>query len=207
MSNKAQAARINGAKSNGPVTEEGKAISSQNSRKHGLASARVVLPHESEEEYDRLEASIVNRFKPYDEIEQALVHQMASSLWRLRRIDAMEAALFDKAYKNQFELLGPDADPADVQVAAYAEVAESKGLRMLSRHQGQLRRAYEKAWKELELIQEHRSQEAAEESGERVQNEPNLKITPRMIEQYINAPMPHSFRAEESRAAAVGRTL
>jgi hypothetical protein len=206
MSNKAQAARINGAKSNGPVTEEGKAISSQNSRQHGLTSARVVLPHESQEEYDRLEASIVNRFKPYDEIEQALVQQMASSLWRLRRIDAMEAALFDKAYKHQLELLGPEADPADVQVAAYAEVAESKGLRMLSRHQGQLRRAYEKAWKELELIQEHRSQEAAEESGEGVQNEPNLRITPRMIEQFINAPMPHSYRAEESRAA-VGRTL
>jgi hypothetical protein len=97
---------------------------------------------------------------------------MASALWRLDRIEAMEAALFHKAYKQQQELLGPDADPNEVRIAAYAEVAESKGFRMLSRHQAQLRRAYEKAWKEIEIIQEQRLQQAAQESGARVQNNP-----------------------------------
>ena len=160
MSNRAETARANGARSNGPVTEEGKAIASQNSLKHGLTSSRVVLPHESQEEFDRLEASFVNRFKPYDEIEYELVHEMAAARWRLRRIEAMEVSIFNKAFKQQRELLGPDADAAEVQDAAYAEVADSKSLRMLSRHQSQLRRAYEKAWKELELIQEHRNQEA-----------------------------------------------
>jgi hypothetical protein len=193
MSNKAEIARINGARSNGPVTEAGKAISSRNSLKHGLASARVVLPHESQEEYDRLEASLVDRFKPYDEIERALVHQMAASLWRLSRIEEMEAALFHKAFKQQHELLRPEADPEELRMAAYAEVAESKGLRMLSRHQSQLRRAYEKAWKELEILQEHRSQEVeepVEEDDEAyVQNEPT-RIAPRMIDQFFNAPMP-----------------
>ena len=187
MSNRAEAARANGARSNGPVTEEGKAIASQNSLKHGLTSNRVVLPHESQEEFDRLEASLVNRFKPFDEIEYELVHEMAAARWRLRRIEAMEVSIFNKAFKQQRELLGPDADAAEVQDAAYAEVADSKSLRMLSRHQSQLRRAYEKAWKELELIQEHRNQEAEID----VQNEPRIRITPRMIEQYINAPMPY----------------
>ena len=107
MSDKAEIARSNGAKSNGPVTDEGKAISSQNSLRHGLTSARVVLPHESQEEFDRLEASFVNRFKPYDEIEFELVHEMAAARWRLRRIEAMEVALFNKAFKHQRELLGP----------------------------------------------------------------------------------------------------
>jgi hypothetical protein len=202
MSNKAEAARINGAKSNGPITPEGKAIASQNSLKHGLTSSRVVLPHESQEEFDRLEASIVNRFKPHDEIEHELVHEMAAARWRLRRIAAMEVAIFNKAFKQQRELLGPDADPAEIQDAAYAEVAESKSLRMLSRHQSQLRRAYEKAWREIELIQEHRNQEAAEDAGIGLQNEPRPQLTPRMIEQIINAPIP--FPTSQRPLAASG---
>jgi predicted nucleic acid-binding protein len=205
MSNKAETARINGTKSNGPVTEEGKATSSQNSLKHGLTSARVVLPHESQEEYDRLEASIVNRFRPYDEIERILVHEMASALWRLKRIEDMETALFRKAYKQQQELLGSDSGPDDIRFAAYAEVAESKGLRMLTRHQAQLRRAYEKAWKEIEIIQEQRLQHAAHEAKARVQNEPRPRITPRMVEQIINAPMPRSYSEQPVMAAVAGR--
>jgi hypothetical protein len=202
MSNKAEAARINGAKSNGPTTAEGKAIASQNSLKHGLTSSRVVLPHESQEAFDRLEASIVNRFKPHDEIEHELVHEMAAARWRLRRIAAMEVAIFNKAFKQQRELLGPDADTAEIQDAAYAEVAESKSLRMLSRHQSQLRRAYEKAWREIELIQEHRNQEAAEDAGIGLQNEPRPQLTPRMIEQIINAPIP--FPTSQRPLAASG---
>jgi hypothetical protein len=171
MSLKAETARINGTKSNGPVTEEGKSASSQNSLKHGLTSSRVVLPHESQEEFDRLEASFINRFKPYDEVEHELVHEMAAARWRLRRVEGMEAALFKKALKNQQEALGPDADAMDIQDAAYAEVAESKSLRMLSRHQSQLRRSYEKAWRELELIQQCR---VAESEEDELQNEPTV---------------------------------
>jgi predicted nucleic acid-binding protein len=205
MSNKAETARINGAKSNGPVTEEGKTISSQNSLKHGLTSSRVVLPHESQEEFDSLEASIVNRFRPYDEIEHILVHEMASALWRLKRIEDMEIALFRKAYKQQQELLGPEASPDDIRFAAYAEVAESKGLRMLTRHQAQLRRAYEKAWKEIEVIQEQRLQHFAQEAKARAQNEPKPRTKPGVVEQFIHALKPRSFSEQPPMAAVAGR--
>ena len=76
----AATARANGAKSNGPITAEGKAISSQNSLKHGLTSSRVVLPHESQEAYDKLEASLINRFKPADDLESEFVQEMAAAL-------------------------------------------------------------------------------------------------------------------------------
>lgn len=62
-------ARVNGAKSNGPTTSEGKARSAQNSLKHGLTSSRVVLPHESKEEYEELEASFKETFKPFGAVE------------------------------------------------------------------------------------------------------------------------------------------
>jgi hypothetical protein len=51
---KSETARRNGAKSRGPVTEDGKRASSRNSLKHGIHSTVVVLPHEDEEAYDQL---------------------------------------------------------------------------------------------------------------------------------------------------------
>jgi hypothetical protein len=184
MSSKAATSRVNGAKSNGPVTTEGKAVSSRNSLKHGLTSSRVVLPHESQEEYDCLEASIRNRFKPADELETELVQEMAAARWRLRRIEAMEAALFKKAIRQHEEAGAPD-----VHDAAYAEVADSKSYRMLVRHAAQLRRAFEKAWKELQLIQADRALD--ENSGS--QNEPTVDFMKRELDAIMTMPIPGSL--------------
>ena len=177
----AATARANGAKSNGPITAEGKARSAQNSLKHGLTSSRVVLPHESQEAYDRLEASLINRFKPADDLENELVQEMAAARWRLRRIEAMEAALFKKAIKQHEEAGTPDA--LDV---AYAEVAESKSYRMLVRHAAQLRRAFEKAWKEIQLLQEQRRIDEEDE----LQNEPSDDFLKRRLDAAMMMPLP-----------------
>ena len=183
---KAATARINGAKSNGPITAEGKAISSQNSLKHGLSSSRVVLPHESQEDYDKLEASLINRFKPADELESDLVQEMAAARWRLRRIEAMEAALFKKAIRQLEEAGTPDA--YDI---AYVEVAESKSYRMLVRHAAQLRRAFEKAWKEIQLIQADREMDEEEE----LQNEPSFALIKRQLDAVMTMPPPGQLHA------------
>ena len=183
---KAATARINGTKSNGPITAEGKAISSQNSLKHGLSSSRVVLPHESQEAYDRLEASFTNRFKPADEIEVELVQEMAAARWRLRRIQSMETALFKKAIQQQQEILGPDASPEEINDVAYAEVADSKSYRMLVRHAAQLRRTFEKAWKELELLQQYRH----DEENDELQNEPSSRSLQRRLDAIMAMPLP-----------------
>jgi hypothetical protein len=184
MSNKAEAARVNGGKSNGPVSEAGKSVSSQNSLKHGLTSSRVVLPHESLEEFENLKADIAKHFRPVGDLEAELVHEMAASRWRLRRIEEMEAALFQKFMRQQAEALGAEADPIAVRQAAYVDVAESKSYRMLSRHQSQLRRAYEKAWQELKNIRQQRS----EEQEGNLQNEPKPRLTHAMIEMLTAPP-------------------
>ena len=182
----AATARINGAKSKGPITAEGKATSSQNALKHGLTSSRVVLPHESQEAYDKLEASLINRFKPADELESDLVQEMAAARWRLRRIEAMESALLRKAIRQHEEAVTPDA--LDI---AYAEVAESKSYRMLVRHAAQLRRAFEKAWKELQLIQADRKIDEEEE----LQNEPSDAFLKRRLDAAMMMPLPGAHRA------------
>jgi hypothetical protein len=195
MSNKAEIARINGAKSTGPVTPEGKSISARNSLKHGLTSSRVVLPHESQEEYEALESSYLKRLKPADAVERELVIEIAGSRWRLRRIEVMESALYKKAMREQKELLGADADPEEIRDAAYIEVAESKTMRTLSRHAAQLRRSYEKAWKELERLQQ-------EDVEDELQNEPKTVLTEAMLDFLTAPPTPRRSGIPEPPALA-----
>jgi hypothetical protein len=195
MSTKAQAARVNGAKSNGPVTPEGKANSSRNSLKHGLNSSRVVLEHESQADYDDLENSLMKRFKPADTIERELVQEMAANRWRMRRLQEMESAMISKAIRQQMEALGPDADPREARALAYAEIGESSSFRSLGRYQAQLRRGYEKAWKELEIIQNERLREEQDDEEFEFQNEPTVRLTESMLD-LLTAPPPRGERAE-----------
>ena len=143
--------------------------SSNHSQLHGLTSSRVVLSHESQEEYDAFEASFLRRFKPSDQVETELVIEMVAARWRLRRIELMEDAIFKKAMRDQAELLGQDADPAEIRDAAFVYVAESKTMRTLASHSRQLRRSYERAWKEIEALRSQREQE--------LENEPTLCAT------------------------------
>ena len=200
MSNKAEIARANGAKSNGPVTAEGKAISSRNSLKHGLTSSRVVLSHESQEEYDALESSFLRRFKPADEVETELVIEMAAARWRLRRVELMEDALFKKAMRDQAELLGPDADPAEIRDAAYVFVAESKTMRTLASHSRQLRRSYERAWKELEGLQAQRKQELENEPTAR-EVQPQQSVPTQSFDDDVIIPAPFTVASHSMTGA------
>src|SRR5271154_6920869 len=92
---KSETARINGAKSHGPVTPEGKARSSANSRRHGLTAASIVLPGESAEHFQLLLADFMDQFQPQTGVEVDLVEVMAAARWRLRRLLAIETHQFD----------------------------------------------------------------------------------------------------------------
>ena len=98
---KSEAARINGAKSHGPVTPEGqrprpegRARSSQNSIRHGLAAKSVVLPSESREQFQLLLDSHIDEFEPQSEVEMEMVEALAVARWRLRRVWTLETNLF-----------------------------------------------------------------------------------------------------------------
>src|SRR3974390_3396985 len=86
-------ARINGAQSQGPVTAEGKAISSQNAIKHGMWSKRAVLPGEDKDEFDRHREGYFHHYRPQGKPEQDLVDVIAATMWRKLRIMNFEAIL------------------------------------------------------------------------------------------------------------------
>jgi hypothetical protein len=159
-----------------------------------------VLPHESQEEYDQQLAAFVTQFSPVGAVEVGLVNEIVSTRWRLSRMMAMEAALFETAIEEQRKALsGEELDAAGIDAAttrAYAHVAEnSKGFRLLIRYEKELRRKYEKALMELEQIQQERATRN-EPEPEREPDYSSLKDlvagqTTRPVEDFLQAVKPY----------------
>jgi hypothetical protein len=148
-----QASRDNGAKSVGPVTNEGKARSSRNATRHGLTGGTVVLPNESQDLFDELRQSYYNHYRPTTDMECSLIEEIAETRWRMRRLSVLEAAILDQACETQMDQMGSGADQRKAMAKAFVDVAEnSKAWRMLERYQRTLRRTYEKARTELEQL-------------------------------------------------------
>ena len=157
---KAEASRRNGAQSKGPATPEGKTRAAQNSTTHGLNSAVVVLKNESQEEYEGLLSDYIRYHNAVGSIELDLVHEIAANRWRLRRCLRLESAAFDAAIEN---------NPDEVLDSTFGQ---NGALRQLSRYEGRLRRAYERATAELRRIQSEREAAAEQAKPSPVRNEP-----------------------------------
>ncbi|MFZ1429667.1 MAG: hypothetical protein WAS21_23225, partial [Geminicoccaceae bacterium] len=95
-----EAARRNGARSRGPVTEEGKARASRNALKHGLtALEHLVLDGEDAAELAALTARLMGEVGPESEIEARLARRLAIAFWKGERAERIEVALFAAAPK------------------------------------------------------------------------------------------------------------
>jgi hypothetical protein len=158
------AARANGAKSNGPVTPEGKAKSALNSVTHGLTASAVVLTTESKEQYEALLASYREKCDPDGPIENALVDQLAAADWQQRRITAMITALLDvtmdrmeKEISEEFDNL----DNATRTVLAFRKEARDSGtLALLNRYAARHARDIHRTLNDLKKIQAERREQS-----------------------------------------------
>ena len=92
----AEASRVNGAMSQGPVTEEGKERSSRNAMRHGLAADRFVLiDQEDAEEFRLYREAFLADLAPEGALEDSLAERIVVSSWRLRRAARLEADMMD----------------------------------------------------------------------------------------------------------------
>lgn len=94
--------RANAQLSTGPRTTAGKAKSSKNAVRTGLTGQTVLLPADDVEEYTAFVAGFTSDFAPVGPAECELVQSIANTHWRLRRIRALEFALYTHGH-NQFE--------------------------------------------------------------------------------------------------------
>ena len=174
---KSETARANGAKSHGPVTPEGRATSSRNSLRHGFTAKSIVLSTESQEDFQALLDSYVDQFDPQGGVEMDLVQTMAAARWRLRRICSIETTLLDKEMtRNAKDIRREFNNPDDAGRLAWVfkKLADNgQSLALLMRYEGTLNRSYDRAFKQLLLLQSTRNRTPP--------NEPKPAVTPRIV--------------------------
>jgi hypothetical protein len=191
MPSKSQTSRTNGSKSRGPITESGRARSSQNALTHGLTSQTIVLPSEDPAEFDALLAAYTGHLQPSGPIELDLVHEMAAAKWRLNRIALIETQLFTDAIDHVEEYSDDPLTPA----SAFERLASGSSLTVLHRMESRFSRAYSRALRNLLQLQRVRqpADEPATPASEETEICKNEPSTPPPTG-YLNAPDPLAQR-------------
>jgi hypothetical protein len=167
----AEAARRNGAHSQGPVSVEGKLRSSQNAFKHGMHSRLVVLQNENSDLYDQLHDQYMREWQPQGQRETDLVGDIVNARWRLNRLLSFETAGLDLQMDRQREEIKqaiPNCDEPGRAAIAFSALAEdTRALMTLSRFESRLLRTIERATARLERLLQH-------EKMKKRRNEPEL---------------------------------
>ena len=148
-----RANRRNARKSTGPKTQEGKTAVSHNALKHGLLSRQILLPHENEASLVQLNERLRSQLQPDGELESLLVERIVAAAWRLRRVLAVEAGIYEEQSDGFIRELG--LGETFIQDATGAN-AFSK----LSRYETTIERGLYKALHELQRLQAARRAEA-----------------------------------------------
>jgi hypothetical protein len=151
--------RANGQQSQGPVTSEGKAISSQNATKHGLCGRFKVLAGENQAAFDELFNQFMKDEQPVGSVEVELVRRMAEYSWLRDRASRFQTACFHVA----------DPTP-ELTSAGKADIGFSPELERFLRYQAHFDRGFSRA--SAELLKRRKERELREsrfESQKRAQ--------------------------------------
>lgn len=153
---RAEQARINGAKSNGPKTAEGRFRVAQAHTTHGLyATNATVLSIEALEAFEFFRDAAIRRLKPRDPVELQYVEEFADISWRIARLrqSATEAVNREIAHIRT-AASRPMARPAIIAEAEIAGSKKSGAQSMLQARVSALIRDRQAVLRELRAIQQ-----------------------------------------------------
>jgi hypothetical protein len=148
--------RRNAKKSTGPTSPAGKAVASMNNLRHGLRARTIILPGETQEEFDEILAGLQQEYQPQSSSEHYFVKEAAVAQWMLGRAAAYEASCCEE---------NPDLSACCALFSRMSLVT------------GRFQRIYLKFYKELERIKTVRAaaREAAREKQPEQPNEPSTE--------------------------------
>ena len=190
---RSETSRINGAKSKGPVTTEGRAKSAQNNNRYGLTIRGLKLHTESDEAVALVLGEYEEQHQPDGPIEHEMVEMLASYQFLLIRAMAMQTGYLEVAIARHEK----DIDAEFDEISANGFMAEvfrrmakdDDSYRLLLRHTADLRRAYNQKHKELQALQTRRKSENRElqVEPEPAANPPKaeLQVEPELRAAYI----------------------
>src|SRR5258708_26224618 len=139
---KIDSARANGAKSHGPITEQGRKKSSMNALKHRITARTVLFSNDNHGEYDALLESYIESLQPVDPLEMDLVVEMVNAKWQQSRLQKFETELFDREMDEQKEKLDESYESYDEtfeQTHAFRRLTHCPPIRRLNRWQSLLK--------------------------------------------------------------------
>ncbi len=116
--------------------------------RHGILAKQVVLESESRRGFETLLREHVARLGPGDAVEEGFIEEMVSSLWRMRRIWAIETHSIENAIDSI-----PAGNSLDRLTGALAKLAEGPQLSLIHRYETRLHRIYQRALHNLLLLQ------------------------------------------------------
>ncbi len=131
----------------GPRTDEGKQRSSQNALLHGCCSKTLILPGESQDEFDRLFESWLRDYRANTFVLQRLVHETVAAQWLLIR---------NRSRYNQYEHSLHEREPNCLN---WSE-AQHKQYERFHRYLRQAERRFHSAFQNLERTCGRRFREA-----------------------------------------------
>jgi pterin-4a-carbinolamine dehydratase len=145
-----------------------------------LTGESTLLPTADATQYDQLLRDYQNEFQPVGLQESELVQTLAETIWRTRRLRALESAIFAKGrieFAAQFAEHNPELRLPLIDVHTF--LTYEKQIRGLQTQEARLSRRADKASTELRILQKERHQreeEARRKQHEKQQRKPQAAI-------------------------------
>ena len=146
-----KANRANAARSTGPRTETGKAVSSRNARKHELLSRDAVLEDEDLREFQSFEREMRRSLAPIGGLERSLAARVTAAAWRLRRFERIEALMLQDGRVNW------RGDEVGLSNGFVGVCVNGDAFSKLSRYEAGVERTFFRALHELQRTQASRA--------------------------------------------------
>lgn len=166
MAANAEVNKRNAQSSTGPRTRAGKARVATNAVRHGAYSEALFMLGESEEDFEKLKAGMVQSFAPVGPLETSMVERLVSLWWRMDRAKLAANQFLWLAGRRglNYRLQHPgddrgllaEAEAMDKDECRFAGAWNFDNQERLLRHEMSLERAFFKTVHELERVQAKR---------------------------------------------------